>query len=158
MYIVEKKMFGAVVVLYNPTKDEIKTLIHIRNLVAQTIVIDNSETSHRELVDQIVTLDSKVIYYSAQKNIGLCKALNMGIKILTENGCQWTLVFDADSKMGSDIVTVYKKAIDYYSNLITLESNEIAVFAPVHVFERSKNRSYQGYKRCRMGNDIWLPF
>lgn len=70
----------------------------------------------------------------------------MGIKILTENGCQWTLVFDADSKMGSDIVTVYKKAIDYYSNLITLESNEIAVFAPVHVFERSKNRSYQGYK------------
>lgn len=30
MYIVEKKMFGAVVVLYNPTKDEIKTLIHIR--------------------------------------------------------------------------------------------------------------------------------
>ena len=146
MYIVEKKMFGAVVVLYNPTKDEIKNINTYKNLVAQTIVIVNSETSHRELVDQIVTLDSKVIYYSAQKNIGLCKALNMGIKILTENGCQWTLVFDADSKMGSDIVTVYKKAIDYYSNLITLESNEIAVFAPVHVFERSKNRSYQGYK------------
>lgn len=74
MYIVEKKMFGAVVVLYNPTKDEIKNINTYKNLVAQTIVIDNSETSHRELVDQIVTLDSKVIYYSAQKNIGLCKA------------------------------------------------------------------------------------
>lgn len=67
MYIVEKKMFGAVVVLYNPTKDEIKNINTYKNLVAQTIVIDNSETSHRELVDQIVTLDSKVIYYSAQK-------------------------------------------------------------------------------------------
>lgn len=51
MYIVEKKMFGAVVVLYNPTKDEIKNINTYKNLVAQTIVIDNSETSHRELVD-----------------------------------------------------------------------------------------------------------
>lgn len=51
MYIVEKKMFGAVVVLYNPTKDEIKNINTYKNLVAQTIVIDNSETSYRELVD-----------------------------------------------------------------------------------------------------------
>lgn len=140
---VEKMMFGAVVVLYSPTEDEIKNINTYKNLVDKTVIIDNSEVSHSKLIDQLVTLDSKVSYYSEQKNLGLCKALNMGINMLTENGCQWALVFDADSKMGSDIVSVYKNAIEKYKSQ---RNNKVAIFAPVHVFDRSKNHQYQGYK------------
>jgi len=141
----ERTIFGAVVVLYNPTEDEIKNINTYKNLVDRTIIIDNSVINHRELVDQMVMLNSKVSYYSEQKNLGLSKALNKGISMLLENGCQWALVFDADSKIESDIVSVYKRAIENYKCEINQKS-KIAIFAPVHVFERSKNHPYHGYR------------
>ena len=139
-------MLGAVVVLYNPCEDEIKNINTYKNLVDITIIIDNSEINHRELVDLLVTLDSKVYYYSEQLNLGLCKALNIGIEMLTVKGCQWVLVFDSDSKLGSDIVTVYKNAIEDYKRGEIKRGGEIAVFAPVHDFDRRKHSSYHGYK------------
>lgn len=142
----KRTMFGAVVVLYNPTEDEVKNINTYKNLVDQTVVIDNSVTNHRELVNQLVTLNSKVSYYSEQKNLGLCKALNMGIGMLLKKGCQWALVFDADSKIGSDIVSVYKGAIKNYKCRKNQENSKVAIFAPVHVFERSKHRPYHGYR------------
>ena len=138
----EKTIFGAVIVLYNPTEKEIKNINLYKDLVEKTIIIDNSATNHCELVDSLLKLNSRVQYYSEQKNLGLCKALNLGIKMLSDAGCQWALVFDADSEIASDIVMVYKKAIDYYK---MKKKNDIAIFAPVHVFDRSKRHSYHGY-------------
>lgn len=79
-------------------------------------------------------------YFSKQENMGLCKALNIGIKLLEESGCDWALLFDADSKLGSDIVTEYKKAIEDY------KGKQVALFTPVHVFDRSNAVPYSGYK------------
>lgn len=137
-----KPIFGAVVVLYNPTDKEIRNINSYKDSVEQMIIIDNSDVNHCELVDNLLKLNSRVKYYSEQKNLGLCRALNIGIKMLADAGCQWVLVFDADSEIVSNIVEIYKRAIYDYERE---KKSDIAVFAPVHIFDRSKRRAYRGY-------------
>lgn len=146
MTIRKKISIGAVVVLYNPTENEIATINTYKNLVNQTIVIDNSDDSHYEKVNELVGLNSSVLYYSEGRNLGLCKALNMGVKQLEKKGCQWVLIFDADSKMESNIVDVYRSVLSDDSNINRMNTDNIAILAPVHIFERSRKKPYQGYR------------
>lgn len=131
-------MIGSVVVLYNPTKDEVENINTYLSSVDYAVIVDNSTHSNKKLVETLV--HNKIQYVSKQVNLGLCKALNIGVDILKEKGCEWALLFDADSKLGSDIVTVYKKAIEDH------KGKPVALFAPVHVFDRSNAAPYQGYK------------
>lgn len=133
-------MIGSVVVLYNPTLMEIENINSYIDKVDYAVIVDNSEIDNREILFSIINNPKKINYYSEKKNLGLCKGLNLGIEKLKEKGCEWAILFDADSKIGSDIFTIYKKAIDDYKN------EKVAVFAPVHIFDRSNNRPYKGYK------------
>lgn len=136
-------MIGSVVVLYNPTKEEIKNISTYLDKVDYEVIIDNSEMDNKQLVFSILNNNEKIIYYSEQKNLGLCKGFNIGINFLIEKGCNWALLFDADSKLDNDIVAVYKSAVKLY------DEDEVAVFCPVHVFDRSKNQPYDGYKEIK---------
>lgn len=133
-------MIGSVVVLYNPTKDEIENINTYLSSVDYAVIVDNSTHSNEKLVETLVYSKNKTQYISKRVNLGLCKALNIGVDVLKEKGCEWALLFDADSKLGSDIVTVYKKAIEDH------KGKPVALFAPVHVFDRSNAAPYQGYK------------
>lgn len=134
-------MIGAVVVLYNPTNDEIENINTYKNKVDYTVIIDNSDVNNKNLVNRIVNLSESIIYYSKQQNLGLAKAFNIGINVLIENHCEWALLLDADSILENDIIDVYKNAIKYYDN-----SKDVAIFSPVHMFERSHNKPYLGYR------------
>lgn len=133
-------MIGSVVVLYNPTIEEIKNINTYLAKVDFAEIIDNSECSNEDMINSIISDLSKVEYYTEQKNIGLCKGLNIGVNKLREKGCEWALLLDADSKIGTDILKVYQKAIKIYNN------KNVALFAPVHIFDRSSNKPYKGYK------------
>ena len=133
-------MIGSVVVLYNPTEDEIKNINSYIPNVDRAVIVDNSVQNNEKIVELLINDKSKIQYFSKQENMGLCKALNIGIKLLEESGCDWALLFDADSKLGSDIVTEYKKAIEDY------KGKQVALFTPVHVFDRSNAVPYSGYK------------
>lgn len=133
-------MIGSVVVLYNPTEDEIKNINSYIPNVDRAVIVDNSAQNNEKIVELLINDKSKIQYFSKQENMGLCKALNIGIKLLEESGCDWALLFDADSKLGSDIVTEYKKAIEDY------KGKQVALFTPVHVFDRSNAVPYSGYK------------
>lgn len=136
----KKIKVGAVVVLYNPTEDEIKNINIYKNKADYTVIVDNSDVNHRELVNEIVGLTDSIIYYSEYQNLGLAKGFNIGIDLLVEHGCEWALLFDADSKMSPDLLSVYKNAISKH------RKEQVAVFSPVHVFDRSNNRQYKGYR------------
>lgn len=133
-------MIGAVVVLYNPTEDEIQNINVYKNMVDYTAIIDNSDADHKQLVNSIVGLTNSIIYYSKHRNLGLAKGFNIGVDLLIEQGCKWALLLDADSKLSTDLLSVYKTAIDTYLG------EHIAIFSPVHVFDRSSNRPYKGYR------------
>ena len=133
-------MIGAVVVLYNPTKEEVNNINTYKNRVSHTVIIDNSNVNNQKMVDEIVFLSSNITYYSEQLNMGLAKAFNIGIDILHEIGCNWALLFDADSRLESDIITAYKEAMNKYGS-------EVAVFSPIHIFDRAKKIQYKGYRK-----------
>ena len=129
---------GAVVVLYNPTIDEIKNINSYKKKVDYVVVVDNSSISNKNEIKKYI--DSSIIYYSEKKNLGLCKGFNIGINILKEKGCQWALLFDADSKLENDITKIYKEAIK------KTDIKKVALFSPVHIYDRNNKKSYNGYK------------
>lgn len=128
---------GTIVVLYNPTDGEISNLKHNLGKTELSIIIDNSKQSNYELVKNC---GKNVKYFNFKSNIGLCKALNYGIQELLKDGCEWAFVLDADSVIDNNILNVYK---DYISNN---NVENVAVLAPVHIFERSKSKAYSGNK------------
>ena len=123
-----------------PTKEEIENINVYLSDIDYAVIVDNSDENNEELVTSTIQKKNKIFYYSEQTNLGLCKGMNIGVRLLEEKDCDWALLFDADSKPCSNIVSVYKKAIEKY------KGNDVAVFTPVHVFERSKNKPYHGYK------------
>lgn len=136
-------MIGSVVVLYNPTEEEITNINTYIEYVDYEVIIDNSTSDNKEWVLSMLNHNKKINYYTEHKNLGLCKGFNIGVNFLKQMGCDWALLFDADSKLDSNIISVYKKSIDLY------DTDKVAVFCPVHVFDRSKNKPYDGYKEVK---------
>lgn len=134
-------MFGAVVVLYNPTLKEIENINNYTNQVEHVVVIDNSDTNNIKLIHVGVKDQSNVIYIPNMRNLGLAKAFNMGVEILFSKKCEWSLLLDADSIIPSDIIEKYSNVLNQLKT-----RDKIAVLSPVHLFDRSKNKIYFG---CR---------
>lgn len=131
---------GAVVVLFHPVLEEITHIKTYVFAVAHTVIMDNSPQNNKKLIVQIIGYQEKYTYINHSENIGLCKAFNEGVARLMEIGCKWACVFDADSSFSSDIFDVYRKAIKKY------ETGRIAVFAPVHTYDRKQRQVYNGYR------------
>ncbi|WP_281522037.1 glycosyltransferase [Dubosiella newyorkensis] len=134
-------MIGSVVVLYNPSIQEIENLNIYIEKVDYAVVIDNSNTDNQSLIYKTVSNSEKIHYYSEHKNLGLCKGFNIGVNILAKKSCEWALLLDADSKLDPDIISVYKETLNIFKS-----RNDIAVFSPVHIFDRSKATRYVGYR------------
>lgn len=147
---------GAVVVLYNPTINEMKNINSYKEKVDYVVVVDNSSISNEDKIKKYVV--PSILYYSERKNLGLCKGLNIGINILKEKGCKWALLFDADSKLGNDITKIYRQAIK------EIDTEKVALFSPVHIHDRSNKKGYKGYKEiswtmtsgCLFNIDIFI--
>lgn len=75
---------GALIVLYNPTNEQIKNCINTSNYFDKLIVIDNSENEITYIEDT-----DKIQYMKMNENIGLAKALNIGFAKLNELGFKW---------------------------------------------------------------------
>lgn len=134
-------MIGSIVVLYNPSIQEIENISSYIEKVDYAVVIDNSIADNQSLIHKVVSGSEKLYYYSEHRNIGLCKGFNIGVNMLAKKGCEWALLLDADSKLDPDIISVYKKSLNHFKN-----RKDVAVFSPVHVFDRSKAIPYVGYR------------
>lgn len=131
-------MRAAIVVLYEPGNN-IKNINHYCNDVDVMIVLDNSKKSNIDLVGKVLDLrNERNIYKHFESNIGLCAALNIGMDIASSMGCEWALLMDDDSGLESDIISVYD---DY---ILNNNVSDIAILAPVHLFERSSASEYKG--------------
>ena len=85
----------SVIVLYNPTSDNLISLHRISQMSSRVIIIDNSETVTN--LDQISKYEN-ITYVWNKINLGLAKALNIGIKKCVENNnCTHIALFDQDS-------------------------------------------------------------
>lgn len=137
-------MIGVVVVLYNPSPSEVENINTYREFAEHIVIEDNSSCSNFEMVKDKVGTSEKIDYYSHVENIGLCKALNEGLSRLQEVGCDWGCVFDADSKMQTNIFQIYRDILNSYSDL-----QSVSVFAPQHNHARNRVVVYDGVKEIK---------
>ena len=85
----------SVIVLFNPTRENLISIERISQLSSSVFIIDNSEVITN--LDQLIRYEN-ITYVWNKINLGLAKALNIGIKKCVENNnCTHIALFDQDS-------------------------------------------------------------
>lgn len=92
---------AASVILYHPLPEYVGNVISFISKLDLVIVIDNSETANLEFINKLKDF-SNVLIYSYPENIGISKALNKAAMIASQNGYQWMLTMDQDSRFSLD--------------------------------------------------------
>lgn len=128
---------GGIVVLYKPKSDDIRHILGYINKVDYMFIFDNSSQDNSKwMQNELKEYSGKYKYIAFKSNIGLCAALNYGIRESLQYGCDWTIVMDSDSSWRTDIVSIYKTEIE--------KNSFVALYAPVHVHDRSRRYGYEG--------------
>lgn len=135
----------SIVVLYEPKGKDIENILGYIDNVDKTYIIDNSLENNEKIVKPIlfkslVYNDNKIEYVHFGENIGLCKALNYGMRKAKSAGFEWALIMDEDSSLNTNILSVYREYIEKN------DCNNIGVLAPVHLHDRSLERSFEGVR------------
>lgn len=94
---------AAVVVLYNPELSVIKNINSYVDQVEKLYVVDNSVKLDISIFEKIKSLDN-VEYSSNKTNLGIASALNIAAKKAIEDGFEYLLTMDQDSKASEGMV------------------------------------------------------
>lgn len=125
----------AVVVLYNPEEsiiENIKSYQQVNTIYA----VDNSEKISVDLVEKLETIDN-LVYINNNGNQGIANALNIGAQRAIENGAEWLLTMDQDSKFVEDGFERLKVALEkLIENRV-----QIGLIAPSH--KQTNNEEYK---------------
>ena len=137
-------MNAAMVVLYEPNDKDIENIGQYCERVDLMIVLDNSSEDNYYKVNKVISIDNnRTIYKHFKKNVGLCAALNIGMNIASEKGCEWALIMDDDSSFLTDIIQVYSSYIE------NNDTENVVVLSPVHIYDRSRAKGYPGIKKIK---------
>ena len=95
---------SGVVVLYNPSNENLDNINNYIDSLDKLYVVDNSD-------DDIMRIEStdKIDYIKIGDNQGIAHALNVSAKKAIEDGYDYLLTMDQDSKVTSDIVDKMKE-------------------------------------------------
>ena len=96
---------AAVVILYNPDNNILENINSYANQVEKVFVVDNSDFSNEALLNKTDSFIN-VEYVFNNSNIGVAAALNIGAKMAIEQGFDYLLTMDQDSK--ADEAMVFK--------------------------------------------------
>ncbi|MDX8334896.1 glycosyltransferase family 2 protein [Candidatus Cetobacterium colombiensis] len=109
------------VIWYNPGIGEVKNLKTYYDELEKIFIVDNSDINNSKLIENL----EKIEYIPNYKNLGIATALNQGCKKAIENGYQWILTMDQDSKFDNNFNSFLKEA-----NRIVKKDNSIVIVGP----------------------------
>lgn len=137
---------GAIVVLYNPEGCDFEHIRDYAGRVTYTLIIDNSQENHLLELEKRIHVDGDtIVYLHFPENIGLCRAMNLGMRQLHDIGCAWVLQMNSDSFFNNSILDIYREYIR------THDCNKIAALAPIYNTDRKERRQsgkIRKLKRC----------
>ena len=124
--------FAGVVVLYNPS-DNVKENIesYLPNL-NKLYVVDNS--INKDNTNKLPK-SKKIEYINNHKNLGIAKALNIACQKALDEGFDWILTMDQDSKFKGENLD---KLMEYVKNI---KEEQIGIVTPYHLIETQVPRS-----------------
>ncbi len=120
-----QERLAATVVLYNPEQDVIDNIYSYLHQVEILYVIDNSPAVNESLVKEL-SKQRNIRYFKQEGNIGLAKALNIGAGLAVEDGYQWLLTMDQDSKACKDTLC------NLWEYVAKNDSTNTAIVSPFH--------------------------
>lgn len=128
--MIDKKRLSAVIITYNP---DIQVLIEnigqIQPQVDQVVIIDNGSKN----IDFIRNSVQNVDIINLETNVGIAKALNIGIEFVQQLGYSWVFTLDQDSILPDNVAHNFLKFIN--SNDIS----HVGILAP-RIFDRGWNK------------------
>lgn len=109
----KKCKIAAIVILYNPCVDVVNNIKTYINYVDLIILVDNTEEKEFSEYASCYIIDTlskimagKVKYIPLNKNYGIAKALNIGIKEAAKEKITYVITMDQDSKFKNNIISV----------------------------------------------------
>ncbi|ACT47944.1 glycosyltransferase family 2 protein [Methylotenera mobilis] len=150
-------LVGGVVVAYYPdAKVFSDTLNSALNEVDYLVVVNNSREPLHELCAEVNGLQITVI--ENKDNVGIAKALNLGIEYLIAKNCEYFLLLDQDSKVPKSMVSELIKAVNHLSD----STNQIAAVGPSYFNSRlDKNApfiQFDNFSIKKINPDPMVPY
>jgi GT2 family glycosyltransferase len=111
------KKIIAVTVTYNIDSTFESALQSYLNQVTQVIIVDNSscQDSRERLVALAKVCGKQVKLIQNSQNLGLAKAQNIGISAALDEGADWLLMMDDDSRAEAQMVAQLSQAVERYA-------------------------------------------
>jgi len=131
-----------VVVLYHPDNTIFDNIDSYINGLSTLYVIDNSEIKNEKLIEKLKVKYPTIKYIDNGGNQGIAHALNIGAKLAIENGADWLLTMDQDSKFENNDL---QKMIQWVEENKTID---IGIVSPMH--EVDEKKKYKFYKTITM--------
>lgn len=141
---------AAVVVLYNPDNGMFDNLLTYMNQVKKIYVIDNSDCKNINYLKNLKKYE-KVKYFDNGGNKGIAAALNIGAGLAIQDGYQWLLTMDQDSKATTHMI----KIMENYINKNSDQKLGIVAAYPLRPYEKHRNllkRKRNRYEVITSGN------
>lgn len=133
--------YAGVVILYNPDEDVFVNILSYIKRLDILYVMDNSISTNYELIKKIQGLSKKVEYVSMNGNKGLPIPLNRALKLSIDNGYDFLLTMDQDTKFLDGDIDKFIDQVEriYYDNL---SERKIAIYA-ADTYKRKANEDLE---------------
>jgi rhamnosyltransferase len=94
----------AVVVTYHPDMDFPARLARVLSQVGATVVVDNGSSASELDMLRRATGPAAAVLIENSANLGIARALNIGVRHAQSQGHAWTLLLDQDTLIDADMV------------------------------------------------------
>ena len=130
--MVSRSDICAVVVTFFPQPDTADNLLALAPQVGRLLIVDNGSSAETFQPLEPVARELGATVLRLGKNVGIAKALNIGLQHARDQGCLWLATFDQDSRAYPGMLAAMARALADYP-----ESPRVGLIAPVHVDRRA---------------------
>lgn len=113
---------AGVVVLYNPTDEDISNIDSYIDDIDILYVMDNSSKKN----DMRLPNNKKIVYIFNNDNLGIAEPLNRAAKLAKKEGINWLLTMDQDTRFNKGVIKEIKNRI------LNTDCKKIGIVTPWH--------------------------
>lgn len=128
---------AGVIVLYHPDLNVWENILSYLDDIDILFAVDNSEKKYNSELIEKIRQNPKIKYIRNNENLGIARALNQGAELAIEEGYNWLLTMDQDSRAEMGMI---KKMKDW------LEKNKdipVGILSPKHLLSNKHNRKQE---------------
>ncbi|MDP3088579.1 MAG: glycosyltransferase family 2 protein [Methylotenera sp.] len=113
---IEPSDMCAIIVTYHPDSLFYERVLAISSQVGNVFIVDNGSNRDAEKMLRNINQSPSINIIFNNENLGIAKALNIGISLAEKNGYQFAILFDQDSKPNKDLAANLCKIYSAHPN------------------------------------------